>query len=101
MAATYSTGDTLPFRSRPTAVANTESAPSNAMMHRCRMVYAIAAHNRTIPYTAAGSDAVGFSPTHAVVAGTSDSQNKRCELAHRIPPLTCSVACSIWWWLFQ
>ena len=31
-----------------------------------------------------------FSPIQAVVNGTSDSQNSRCRLAHRIPPVTRS-----------
>ena len=42
-----------------------------------------------------------FSPIQPVTNGTSDSQNSRCRLAHRTPPLTWRAAWSRWWWLFQ
>jgi hypothetical protein len=39
---------------------------------------------------------LGFSPIHAVTNGTSDSQNSRCRLAHRIAPVTRWVQYSMW-----
>ena len=44
---------------------------------------------------------VGYSPIQPVAAGTSDSQNNRCEFAQRISPSTRVTVCSRWWWLFQ
>ena len=42
-----------------------------------------------------GAAAKWFSPIHAVVNGTSDSQNSRWRLAHSTGPVTRRIACSM------
>ena len=56
----------------------------------------MAASSRFAPYRADGAAAKWFSPIQPVANGTSDSQNNRCRLAHRIGPVTRLHACSMW-----
>src|SRR5262249_52799663 len=88
MAAAYSTSDTIPLESSPTAVTIVDSRPCNLINTRTRMEKATPAHNCTMAYSATGTDAKWVPPIQAVTNGVSESQNKRCMLAHSTAPLT-------------
>ena len=57
MAIIYRTGDSLPFKSLPTAFFNRELVPWETMMRCCNIKYAMAAMSRIKPYKAEGNEA--------------------------------------------
>jgi hypothetical protein len=63
--------------------------------------YAREAASSTTPYAATGIGGKWFSLIQAVATGMSDSQNRRCWLAHSVMPEIRVTAASMWWWLFQ
>ena len=54
-----------------------------------------------MPYAAVGRAVNPVSSIQRITNGTSDSQNNSARFAHSTLPLTRSLTCSMWWWLFQ
>ena len=89
----YSTGDSLPFQSRPIAFFKTEFGPLRTDDRLLEQVVGDRRHQQHHSVKRGGDCGEMVFPIHPVANGNSESQNKRCRLAQSIAPFTAAQAC--------